>query len=52
VLLVDLARFEGKPATIIVIAALAASPAEALVVGSACSASAQDILAHAVLGHL
>jgi hypothetical protein len=51
-LLVDLARFEGKPATIIVIAALAASPAEAWVVGSACSASVKDIIAHAVLRDL
>jgi hypothetical protein len=52
VLLVDLARFEGKAATIIVIAALAASPAQAWVVGSSCSASDKDIIAHAVLGHL
>lgn len=52
VLLVDLARFEGKAATIIVIAALGASPAQAWVVGSSCSASDKDIIAHAVLGHL
>jgi hypothetical protein len=52
VLLVDLARFEGKAATIIVIAALAASPAQAWVVGSSCSASDKDIIAHAVLGQL
>lgn len=52
VLLVDLARFNDKPATIIVIAALAASPAEAFVVGSACSASSKDILGHAILSHI
>jgi hypothetical protein len=52
VLLVDIAHFAHKPATIIVIAATAASPAEAWVVGSACSASAKDVLAHAVLGHV
>lgn len=51
VLLVDLARYSGKPATIIVIAALAASPAEAWVVGSGCSASSKDILGHTVLSH-
>lgn len=52
VLLVDNARFNGMPATIIVVAALAASPAEAWVVGSACSASGKDILSHVVLSHL
>lgn len=52
VLLVDLARFNGQPATIIVIAALAASPAEAWVVGSGCSAASKDILGHALLSHL
>jgi hypothetical protein len=52
VVLVDQARFEGTPATIIVIAALAASPAEAWVVGSGCSAASKDILGHVVLGHL
>jgi hypothetical protein len=52
VLLVDIARFEHKPATIIVLAATASSPAEAWVVGSACSASAKDVLAHTVLGHI
>jgi hypothetical protein len=52
VLLVDIARFNHKPATIIVIAATASSPAEAWVVGSSCSASAKDVLAHVVLGHI
>jgi hypothetical protein len=52
VLLVDIAKFDGKPATIIVIASLAASPAEAWVVGSTCSAASKDILDHAVLSHV
>jgi hypothetical protein len=52
VLLLDIAKFDGKPATIIVIAALAASPAEAWVVGSTCSAAGKDILGHAVLSHI
>ncbi|HYK71460.1 MAG TPA: hypothetical protein VEV45_26205 [Streptosporangiaceae bacterium] len=52
VLLVDIARFEHKPATIIVLAATAAGPAEAWVVGSTCSASARDVLAHAILRNL
>jgi hypothetical protein len=52
VLLVDLARYNDKPATVIVIAALSASPAEAWVVGSACSGSSKDILGHAILSHI
>jgi hypothetical protein len=44
VLLVDIARYDGKPATIIV-TALSASQAEVFAVGSGCSASASDILA-------
>jgi hypothetical protein len=52
VLLLDIARFEHKPATIIVLAATASSPAEAWVVGSSCSASGKDVIAHAVLKHL
>ncbi len=52
VLLVDLARYNDKPATIIVIAALAPSPAEAWVVGSACSGSSKDVLGHAILSHI
>lgn len=52
VLLVDAARFEHKPATLIVIGATVASPAEAWVVGSSCSATAKDVLAHTVIGHL
>jgi hypothetical protein len=52
VLLVDLARYDGSPATIIVIAALGASPAEAWIVGSGCPASGKDVLNHLVLSHL
>jgi len=52
VLLVDIARFEHKPATIIVLAATASAPAEALIVGSSCSATDRDVLVHAVLSHL
>jgi hypothetical protein len=51
-LLVDLAHFEGKPATIIVAAPMAASPAEVWVVGSACSAIDRDVLAQARLADL
>lgn len=52
VLLVDLAKFEHRPATLIVVAATGTSPAEAWIVGSSCSATDSDILAHAVLRHL
>jgi len=52
VLLVDLAHYNNMPATIIVIAALGASPAEAWAVGSACSGSAKDILGHVILSHI
>lgn len=52
VLLIDLARYNDTPATIIVIAALATRPAEAWVVGSACSGSGMDILGHTILSHI
>ena len=52
VLLVDIARFEHKPATIIVLAATGSTPAEAWIVGSSCSSTARDILDHAILSHL
>jgi hypothetical protein len=52
VLLVDMALYEHKPATIIVLAATGSSPAEAWVVGASCSAKGTDVLAHAVLGHI
>jgi len=52
VLLVDLAHYNGQPAIIIVVAALASNPAAAWVVTSNCSASGSHVLAHAVLSHL
>jgi hypothetical protein len=51
-LMVDLARYQGAPATIIVAARAATSPAEVWVVGSSCSPVNKDVLAHAVLGGL
>jgi hypothetical protein len=52
VLLVDIARFKHKPATLIVVAATGANPAEAWIVGSSCSATTKDVLGHVVLRHL
>jgi hypothetical protein len=52
VLLVDVARFDHKPATIIVTARQGASAAQVWVVGLGCSATASDVLAHRALsGH-
>lgn len=52
VLLVDVAKFDRKPATIIVTARHGSAAAEIWVVGSACSANSSDILAHQPLpGH-
>jgi hypothetical protein len=45
VLLVDIARYQGKPATIIVIQPDGSHQAEIYVVGTACSASGSDIVA-------
>jgi hypothetical protein len=50
--LVDLATFERKPATIIVLAAISSHPAEVLVVGTKCSAAASDLLYRQVLKHV
>jgi hypothetical protein len=52
VLLIDIARYQDTPATVIVTAATVASQAEAWVAGSACSATAKDVLAQAALGNL
>jgi hypothetical protein len=52
VLLIDNARYEGKPATITIIAGTATSQAEVVVTASTCSASSPDVLARAPLGHL
>jgi hypothetical protein len=46
VLLVDLANFDGAPATIIVTAASGPASRQVWVVGSGCSGSASDVLAH------
>lgn len=51
-LLVDIAYFEGKRATIIIFAAVRGVPAQALVVGSACSKTSSDVLDHQVLKHV
>lgn len=52
VLLVDVARFDHKPATIIVTARQGAAAAQVWVVGPGCSASARDVLTHRALpGH-
>jgi hypothetical protein len=46
VLLVDLARYQGHPATIIVTAPPSPAARQVWVVGPACSASGRDVLAH------
>lgn len=47
VLLVDVARYRGTPATVVVTEAAAAGPMQIWVVGTGCSASASDVLTHA-----
>jgi hypothetical protein len=44
--LVDVARYRGQPATVIVQAAAAGKPAQVWVVGSGCSAGQRDVIAH------
>ena len=51
VLVVDVARFQGKPASVIVTAATVVSEAEARVVGPSCSATTKDVLTQAALGY-
>lgn len=46
VLLVNVARFDRKPATVIVTARQGPSPAQIWVVGPGCSAASSDVLAH------
>ena len=50
VLLIDIARYQGKPAAVIVTGASVVNQAEAWVVGSSCSATTTDVLARAALG--
>ncbi len=45
VLLVEIAKYQGKPATIIVTEALTSGPAEAFAVGATCSSGTRDVLA-------
>lgn len=52
VLLIDVARYQGSPATIIVFGSTATSQAEAVVTANSCSATSPDVLARAPLGHL
>ena len=47
--LVETAKFDGQPATIIVTTPSSAGPAEVWVVGAACSATNSDVLAHETL---
>lgn len=52
ILLVELAKFEDKPATIIVAAPSASHQAEVWVVSDSCSASRSDVLDHLQLAHI
>jgi hypothetical protein len=52
VLLLDLARYEGKPAMIVVLGSTATSQAEVIVTASGCSVASPDVLTRAPLGHL
>jgi hypothetical protein len=50
VLLVDVARYQGAPATVIVTRGAAGGPERIWVVGPGCSASQSDVLEHTALG--
>jgi hypothetical protein len=52
VLLLDLARYEGKPAVIVVLGSTVTSQAEVIVTANGCSAASPDVLTRAPLGHL
>jgi hypothetical protein len=52
VLLLDLAKYQGKPATVIVFASSSTSQAEVVVTANSCSAKSPDVVARAPLGHL
>jgi hypothetical protein len=51
VLLIDIARYQGEPAAVIVTAATLTREAEARVVGSSCSATTKDVLTQVALGN-
>jgi hypothetical protein len=48
-LLVDLAHYQGRPATVIIEAPSGSQPGQVWVVVSGCSASRHDLIAHARL---
>ena len=52
VLLIDIVRYQGTSATLIVTAATAVNKAQAWVVGSSCSATTKDVLTQTALGNL
>jgi hypothetical protein len=52
ILLIDIARYQGKPAAVIVTAPTVVSEAEAWAISSSCSATTKDVLAHVALGNL
>jgi hypothetical protein len=52
VLLLDLAKYEGSPAVIIVLGGTGPSQAEVIVTANGCSATSPDVLTRAPLGHL
>jgi len=52
VLLIDIAKYQGTPATLIVTAATAVNREQAWVAGSSCSATTKDVLTQTALGNL
>jgi hypothetical protein len=52
VLLLDLAKYQGTPATVIIFGSTRTSQAEVVVTTDTCSATSPDVLARAPLGHL
>jgi hypothetical protein len=52
VLLLDLAKYEGQPAMIVVLGSTVTSQAEVIVTTNGCSATSPNVLTRAPLGHL
>jgi hypothetical protein len=52
VLLLDFARYEGKPAMIVILGSTVTSQAEVIVTTNGCSATSPNVLTRAPLGHL